>query len=234
MCHDAGVVPWPLRILFWTWLLVSIGIYGYRIVRRVGRRDVEVDQPEAGLAPTTLPSGPSFSDRMAGAPPSLPPQPLPEGALVQEAIREELRAQGRLAEGDDRSPASGDPAPTGRQGFFAAAGGEQPAIADALAGMVVPDDLVPLMTTGVGEVGLHRALFIGSRLDPAAVGRALGDELERMGYALHSTSDTAVEGRRDDGAVTVQLHIDAASVVVDGVKAFPTARLGDLVVEFTN
>lgn len=226
-----GVVPVPLRILFWAWFLFALGVYLYRIGRRLSRRSVGVDQPAGGLAPTTLPSGPSFGERMAGAPPTLT-EPVKDGAFVEAAIREELRAQGRLPD-VETEPAT-EPPPSGRVGFFAGTPGERPAIADALAGVAVPDGLVPLMATALGEVGLHRALFIGTGLDPAVVGRHLGDELERVGYTLRSTSATSVEARRAGGLVRVVLHLDPANEHHDGSRAFPTARPGDLVVEFTN
>ncbi len=65
-------------------------------------------------------------------------------------------------------------------------------------------------------------MFFTDRADAATVGASLGDELERLGYTLHSTSETEVVATRPDASLQVSIPTDASS--------YPTAPAGSVLV----
>jgi hypothetical protein len=238
-----GVLPAPVRVVIWLWFLGALCVWAYRIYAKVAKPKPTEAESDTSFVTPSDDATPSFTKRLLGAPPALPPEPIREGSLVEAAIREELIAQGRLpAEDGPQSPAAGAgvaaPSATDtstRSGLFAGAPATpRVAVASALAGIALPEALTPLSTLGVGEPGEHRAVFIATRADAALIGRQVGDELERLGYTLRSTSDTTLDARRGDALIVVALYPEPEATVVDGVRVFPTARVGDVVVEFTN
>lgn len=218
MCHDR-VVRDVLVVLFWLWLLVALGVYGYRIVRRIGQGPKSQRQGRtAGGAATpsddTAPSRKAFG-RTA-------PPPLPEGPLEPRLPRslegvtpagEPLDSEG--AAPDDRTAA--EPAPLPPEA--------RPTLADALTGIRMPDGLLPVIDPGLPGIADGRiAYFAATGTTVAEVTVALADELRRLGYAVDGldtmTSDrsglsgtrdgttvsAAIDVDGDNGAVRVQLH----------------------------
>ena len=74
--------------------------------------------------------------------------------------------------------------------------------------------------------------FIAIGADPGRVGRAVGDELERLGFALQSLGDTQLGAQRDDDELVVTIYTDPTAVERLGAKAFPVLPAGTFVVEF--
>lgn len=208
-----------LVAVFWTWLLVALGVYAYRISRRIARRSTGADEPaaaEAPPAPVEAPPGP-----VAGPPVGLTADPPP-----------------RAGPSPTSSPPSSPP-PTGgdegdgRRGLFAARPEPaperpsdapppgRPTVAEAVTGIAVPCDLVPLVG-GEARIDPYRVVFSTDRADAATVGAALADELERLGYSLRSTSDHE--------AVAVRADLSLSVAIVTDLAGFPTAPPGGVVV----
>jgi hypothetical protein len=97
----------------------------------------------------------------------------------------------------------------------------RPTVAEAVAGIALPCELVPLVG-GEARLDPYRVVFSTDRADAAAVGAGLADELERLGYSLRSISDSE--------AVAVRADLSVAVAVVTDLAAFPTAPPGGVVV----
>lgn len=107
-------------------------------------------------------------------------------------------------------------------------------MAALLKGVRMPCDLAPV--TGGHQTVAHTAgllvAFATANIAPAEIGRAVGDELERLDYTLTSTSSTQVQATRGDDVLLVTLVTDPAEAMRDGQKAYPTLPPNSVVVEF--
>jgi len=196
-------------VLFWSWLAISLSIYGYRLWRRLSQRN---DDPGSSSSAAT--DGTSAS---RGAP-AMPPSPAGTPAPLA---------------GPPRSPTDSPATPTlaaatpGRAGLFADRGAStenkrvtRVPIADALAGIEMPCGLAPLV--GDGDVmSTFRAVFATNEASAEEVGAGLADQLEALGFQLSTISDHEATATRDSIEVSV-------SVLTD-LTAFPTARPGSVV-----
>lgn len=111
----------------------------------------------------------------------------------------------------------------------------RPATSDAplprlLEGIHLPADLAPLTHLGPAPPG-DRLVLVTRSAPPEVVASALADELERLGYAVASLTDTVAVARGERGAVEVEVHADAATAELDGARRFPTADDDAVVVE---
>lgn len=203
---------------------------------------------ETGMAPGRRTMRQVLDDQQAA---KTPDAPIPEGGLVSSVLKEEIAARKqRDAAGQDRDPegtapapaagAAADPGaakPTGseRRGLFAPVAddepAEPPAVSTLLDGMDMPCDLVPLITTDLMPSPSH-VVFVTTGHLPATVGAAIGDELERLGFALRSESDTEVRATRDGDQLRVTLYEDAKAAELDGTPRFPSVPGGSVAVEF--
>jgi len=226
--------------LLWLWLLVSVGIYGYRIWRRVTRRTA--DGGGAGGADAAGGVDPVVADRPPTAAPAeriAPPSPATTHRTDTVPV---IPPSPTASPPPTPAPATPDPAsPTvdGRRGLFApsSAGrmsddaGPRPTVADVLQGISLPCDLAPIVDTD-RPVDPHRVAFVTDRASPAEVGAALGDELERLGFSLSTVADNELEATRDDGRIVVTIHADPSTVTFGAAPAFPSAPRDGVVVEF--
>lgn len=99
-----------------------------------------------------------------------------------------------------------------------------------LEGIRLPADLAPLTHLGPAPAG-ERLVLVTRSAPAAVVAAALADELERLGYEVASLTDTVAVARGERGAVEVEVHPDGATAELDGVRRFPTADEGSVVVE---
>jgi hypothetical protein len=240
------------RYVLFAAVAFSLCVYGYRAYRRwiapappdapTGADPDASPGPTPSVPPprvaTPLPAAPAKPKRTRGMgftdPTDLPSQreAAASDSLVQQVIREELARK----QGTDPVRAGGsDPAGTapGRSGLFAGgssgAGADRVSVAAALTGVRLPDDLVPL----VGDVAdPHHVTFITSSQPAAAVGRHLGDELERLGFQMRSESDVVAVATKGAVTLRVTLHPEASTERLDGAARFPTAGPTSVVVEF--
>lgn len=222
-----------IRLAFWLWFIISIGILVLRIVnKRAGATATPIDgrlstwdsllgKQLPGDAPLASPSDPLRST----APPDggvLAMPGAPDAAHAPAHGGAADARQGLFASDDDHPPA--DPPPTAPQ---------VGTVAEALRSLEWPCGLTPVVDLSSTYAADRQVTF--STTDAAApeVGRRLGDALEARGYVLHSTSDTTVEARRDDAMLEVRIHPAAGRAERHGVPAYPSLPPHAVVVEFT-
>jgi hypothetical protein len=205
---DKKTMPPVLAVLFWVWLLVSIVVI---VRRRAAKRSAAaVGEGDDILDPVTTPAADpvgaetpvAASVGAAPAPPPVAPAPLtpPPGFDLPQAPLAD-RPVHRSA------PAAG--------------------VADALVGIRMPCDLVPLVLDRLAT----DHITLSTTGHPAEeVGQALADEVERLGYVLRPTSDHEVLATR--GATELRLVIRPPDA--DGRQpAHPNARENSVVVEIS-
>ena len=102
-------------------------------------------------------------------------------------------------------------------------------LAEALEGIAMPCDLSPLI--GDGAANPREIAFFTNGFDPAVVGTALGDELERLGYALTPVDDSSI--RADRGQDQIRARIMGGELTTADVmqELHPSAPAGAIVVE---
>lgn len=128
------------------------------------------------------------------------------------------------------TPGGSDPT-TGTTAEFGEGSELRPTVADALSGIAMPCDLTPVVDTG-RRLDPYRVAFTTDTSPAAEVGAAVGDELERLGFALASTASNQLAATKDGTRVTVTIHTDPSTVMIAEAPAFPSARPGSLIVEF--
>jgi hypothetical protein len=223
---DKKGMPPVLAVLFWAWLLVSVVVIVHRrATKRAAARTDEGQQhePAADLdvtdvaepAPDAAPSEAPVHASVGAGPtvPFLPTTPTPPRPV------EAATAPG---------PPPGFEAPVaptldGSAHRSAPAAG----VADALMGIRMPCDLVPLVFDRLsnGRITLSTTGHAAEE-----VGTALADEVERLGYVLRPMSDHEVLATR--GGTGLRLTIRPPDA--DGRHfEHPTAREDSVVVEIT-
>jgi hypothetical protein len=98
----------------------------------------------------------------------------------------------------------------------------------------MPCDLAPIISDSMAvraSAGLFVA-FSTNTVSAPEVGSALGDELEQLGFAVESVSDSAVEARRSDGNLRVSLVTEPGELKREGIRVYPTLPPASIVVEF--
>ncbi len=217
-------MPPVLAVLFWAWLLVSVVIIVRRRVtkRAAARTDVDQDlgapadldvTDAAEPAPEAAPIE-ALAHASAGADPTVPFMPsVPTSTFAAEA------SMAPTPSPDFDAPEAGAtdrPVPRSAP----AAG-----VADALAGIQMPCDLVPLV---LDRLANDRITLSTTGYPAEAVGTALADEVERLGYALRPMSDHELLATR--GSTGLRLTIRPPDA--DGRHfEHPTAREDSVVVE---
>jgi hypothetical protein len=104
-------------------------------------------------------------------------------------------------------------------------------IVQALAGINLPYDLVPLTTMAPRRGVDERVAFWTDTAPAEVVGPAFADELERLGYEVSSRDDTTLAGVRDDVHLVVVLHPDALLATINDQAAFPSVPERAVVIE---
>jgi hypothetical protein len=221
--------------LFWLWLLVSLGIYAVRIWRRMSRgskAETQDDSPTVGSdggVPIVTPSSNLGAASPAGTPlpPAAEPAPKPEPsepAPSREPERETGTRSGLFA--PTATPEAGPAAPTGSSAEA------RPTVAELVAGIAMPCGLAPIIGSDRFLDPYHVA-FSTDTAPATTVGAGVGDELERLGFALQSTAENRVAATKDGHQLTVTIYPDAADVTFGDAKAYPTVPPGSVVVELT-
>ncbi|MEZ5342309.1 MAG: hypothetical protein R2706_12925 [Acidimicrobiales bacterium] len=103
-----------------------------------------------------------------------------------------------------------------------------PSLATLLDGVHLPAALTPIVADGIEPNDSYLCLHT-STANPE-VGLGLADELERLGYEVMGISENEAVAQR--GADTVSMRIDAqpAETSVAGIRRYPDAKHGDVVV----
>jgi hypothetical protein len=179
-----------LVALLYLWLLIAVGVYGWRAYRRLVHRETRKDRvapSTATGAPTARPAstgpapGPADEDRPRPIPPSGPGSGrqgvfAPSGAGVTPTPAEPIRP----------------------------AGGGRPTVAELVAGIALPCGLIPVVTGA--ELDPHHVVFATTGHGAGEVGSALADELERLGFELRTETDTEAVAVRDDASLRVRIR----------------------------
>lgn len=203
---DKENMPPVLAVVFWAWVLVSIVVLLRRRAtkRAIARQATPADggpptDSEEGIpdAAVTTPVHATVGAAAPSAP--TPPAPPPGFATIAAPIID--RPAPRSA------PAAG--------------------IADALVGIRMPCDLVPLV---LDRLDTDHITLSTTGHPVEAVGTALADEVERLGYVVRPLSDREVLATR--GSTDLRLTIRPPGP--DGLHSMhPSARPDSVVVEIT-
>jgi hypothetical protein len=196
-----------LVVLFWLWVLVAVGVYAYRIWRRVTQGPKSERQAsEAGDGATR--SGLGRLGRSS-------PPPLPEGP-VEARLPASLQ---NAPAADAATPAAGtEPVPS-VPGPPAASSPRVMTVAEAVQGIRMPDGLLPVVDPADPAVRDGRlARFSGTGTTVETVTAELADELNRLGFSVDGLSTATpvragLSARRDDAAVAYDE--DSTAVVVE-------------------
>lgn len=103
-------------------------------------------------------------------------------------------------------------------------------VADALAGIKLPHDLLPL-TTMAPRVGSGDRVAFWTKAPGEVVGPAFADELERLGYTVSALDQRSLAAARGEDRLVVYIHPDGAAAEIDGRKAFESVPEGAVVIE---
>ncbi len=107
----------------------------------------------------------------------------------------------------------------------------QRTVVQALTGIQLPADLVPL-TTMAPRVGAgDRVAFWTDAAPVEVVGPAFAAELERLGYEVSARGVDTLVGERDGIHLIVVVHPDALLATIDDKPAFPSVPERAVVVE---
>lgn len=122
-------------------------------------------------------------------------------------------------------PPAGPPgAPAGRPG---APGGPVGSVADAVAGIVLPDSLSPLVEVAPHPSAVDRAVFFARNTTAETVRSQMTESLAAIGRPVAWTGDLGDTG----GGLHVAVIANPADHALAGVRAYPTAPEDAVVVD---
>jgi len=194
-------MPPVLAVLFWIWVVVSLVILVKRRIDRRAQRAAEAAVTIDANGLTVPVETPAEELVGAGAVSGAPQAPTPPPGFEVEAAPVVERHPHRDA------PAAG--------------------VADALVGIRMPCDLVPLV---FDRLATHKITLSTTGFPAQVVGEQLADEVERLGYVVRPLSDREVIATR--GATELRMAIHPPGP--DGRHVHhPSARDDSVVVEIT-
>ena len=259
MCHDFAVNALAIVMYLWLFVAVcywSYRFYGRFIANKEAKEESSRKPSALAAEIATAQSGQdtTFERRQRdSAAAEIARSDAGNGAksenLVDQVIREELAARALVeseAPPDRVNPTedegswgppptdTNDTAPGGRGGFFKPTDSDAPGvpvatIADLLRGIDMPCDLTPWIDDS-GKIDPFHVVFLTTGPKAADVGAGFADELERLGFALRTESDTQLTATKDGAALRITIHPDAAGERRDGQRLFPTAPGGSVAV----
>lgn len=101
-------------------------------------------------------------------------------------------------------------------------------VADAVAGISMPCGLVPVI---LDRQDPRHVAFSTTGHEPAAVGTAMADELERLGFDITALDERSVRAARRDAVLELRIwssHLDSAEIFA---KRFPGVTAHSLVID---
>lgn len=113
-------------------------------------------------------------------------------------------------------------------------GGGAMTVADALQGVALPCDLVPLVLADNPVIDPHHVTFITRGFQPAAVAVALRDALVTASYEFRSTGPMTAVATRERCTLAVTVHDAPSTELVGNEKRYPSASLDSVVVEIAS
>lgn len=210
-------VPTPIVALFYLWLLASVAILIYRRVtkKRVRPTVVRAADTDRALRTDWAPPPPA-TDRAEGPTPTGVPSEDPTGGAARTP-----------------PPATTPSRPVAAPGPPGGAGALPPAatLIEALAGIAMPCDLLPLTTVEGRSLSDRELLLSTSGHAPDDVGTAFASALEALGYTITPMGPVTVLATRGPDRITVVLHDRPFDELSGKRSAFPTTKPGDVVLE---
>ncbi len=103
-------------------------------------------------------------------------------------------------------------------------------LSDAISGLRLPCDLVPAIDQGQ-TADDRRVSLLTNSADPATVGGAVADELERLGFDVAAEADDEAVATRDDDVIGLRIIPNAASAELNGVRRFLEATEATVALE---
>lgn len=203
---------------FYLWLACSIGVLINRRLNHGSFRSPAADDTAVTAPTEPFPTPPPVAPAdVVDTPPS------PDGADA---------TVGAEPAGDDTVPSDAVPSDAKvavKPAPVTTSGPASETLADALGGITMPCELMPLVTDRFEP---RIAAFSTQGFDAAAVGTAVADEFEGLGYELTPIDSRTIDARR--GADHVQIRLTSAALDSAAVMEarFPSANPDALVVEF--
>ncbi len=246
----ASGLPLVGRILVWAIVIGCTGTFIWRRIQGIPMRGKPRDKSDAAH-PSTPPPG------VAGVPSTTEAAPPSFGAparLPADPAASPFPSAGLPAGSPDVAPPTTPPGPPaatagdGRRGFFAPADDAPDAsrdvdapspnsgratVAEALRGIAMPCGLSPVVDGSSALPNPFRVSFLTNQATAAEVGRALADELQRLGFTLSTAAATELLGRRDRTELRVVLYPTASSARRGLEQLFPAAGPGAVGVELS-
>ena len=241
----ASGLPVVGRILVWAIVLGGLIAFIWRRLMGIpirGKPKQETTSPSGPVPPPT-PSTPTASPLF---PPAAAPDParpaLGASAGAAPDALTDAPPDVPVAPGASFSPTAA------RSGFFAPAADQpdptreapvpstapgRPTVAEAVQGIVMPCGLSPVVDGSSSLPNPFRVTFLTNLAPAPEVGRALADELERLGFALSTAAATELVARRDRTELRVVLYPTASSAQRGLEQLFPAAGPGSVGVELS-
>ena len=119
------------------------------------------------------------------------------------------------------------PAPPGAT---ATTGAPPATVAEALAGISLPNDLAPL-TSMAPRGGTGDRVAFWTAVPVEVVGPAFGDELERLGYTISPLDADTLAAQRGAARLIAIIHPDGPRATIGGQRAFETVPELSTVIE---
>ena len=196
-----------LVTLFWVWFAVAVSIYGFRLYRRITQGSKAARDAKANAATgRTVGLGDPPAGATGAASATIPPRPGAPAATTPGG-----KTGGAATGGDD---------PPSPPSTVADARDLTPTVVQALWGVNLPCDLVPIVE-GDGEANAtgHRVVFTTKTATVPTVAAALSDELTVLGYQVSNAATDSSGDRhrliatRTDTTVSVAIVIDRSGTV---------------------
>jgi hypothetical protein len=223
-----STLPLAARILVWIIVLVPLGIFIWRRMQGIPLRG---PGPDGQPRPTRASRRRALQHPDPAEPPAMPLPMFPAGPGADQPG---VAPVAPVTLDPGVAPPAAIPDAT-RGGFFAAApsqaeSGPAPApdaaratVAEAVAGISMPAGLSPVPDVASRVPNPYRVAFLTDQAPAPEVGRALADELERLGFTLSTPAPTELLARRPGVELRVVLHPRAASAKRGIDLLFPAA-----------
>lgn len=129
------------------------------------------------------------------------------------------------------APATERERPVRTESARASAAAPSTSLMEALTGISMPCDLVPLTSVEGRDLTGRDLLLTTTGHRPQDVGRAMGAAVAALGYSVTPTGAHAAVAARGTDRITMVVHDRPDTVLVGKHRAFPTTTADDVVVE---
>lgn len=103
-------------------------------------------------------------------------------------------------------------------------------IADHLAGIRLPFDLLPMVPNGE-KASDQRVSLVSDEALPEIVGAAIADELERLGYSIKTLATDEAVAVRGEQTLGLQIYPEASELTDETGSRFPEAAAGSVAID---